>query len=316
MSNRKRDVFVGIDVSKARLDVCRLADGELASYAYDAQGLASLKAWLAEQPPTLIVLEATGGLETIVTAELAAAGLPVAVVNPRQVRDFARALGILAKTDAIDAVVLARFAQDVRPEARPLPGEKDREFADLVARRRQLVALQTAETNRLQQASSDVVAKSIKRLRESLTKQIATIERQLRERLRKSPLWREKDELLRSVYGVGDVTSRTLLAELPELGTLNRRQISSLVGVAPLNRDSGKWRGRRTIWGGRGSVRAALYMAALTARRAYPPIKSFYERLLHKGKTHKVAITACMRKLLTILNAILRTKTPCRLQPA
>jgi transposase len=309
-------IFVGIDVSQAQLDVARLPDGKAAHFTYDAVGLEALRGWLLEQSPSLIVLEATGGFETTVTVDLAAAGLPVVVVNARQVRDFARSIGRLAKTDAIDAAVLARFAQDVRPEARPLRSEQERELAELVTRRRQLVEWQTSESNRLKQARSRAVSKSIKNMLELLKKRIATVDRELEQQLRDSPVWREKDQLLRSVPGVGPVTSRRLLALLPELGRLSRRTIASLVGVAPINRDSGKMRGRRTTWGGRANVRAVLYMATLTASRANPAIRAMYQRLTQRGKAPKLALTACMRKLLTVLNAILKTNTPCRFPSA
>lgn len=316
MSNRTGSVFVGIDVSKDHLDVCRLPGNQVTQFSYDLAGVAALKSWLGEQPPALIVLEATGGLETNVVAELAAEGLPVVVVNPRQVRDYARALGRLAKTDAIDAVVLARFAQDVRPQIRTLPSEEERNLGELIARRRQLVDLRTAESNRLKQARSRSVWKDVKGMLETLDKKIRSVEREIEKQLHHNPVWRERDQLLQSVPGVGDVTSRTLLAELPELGRLNRRQIASLVGVAPINRDSGKLRGKRTVWGGRASVRAVLYMATLTARRCYAPIKALFERLVQHGKPRKLALTACMRKLLTILNAILKTNQSCRLKTA
>jgi transposase len=317
MTTGSQNVWIGIDVCKARLDVHRLPDGAAAAFDYDEAGLKRLLVWLTELPPTLVVLEATGGIETLVVAELAARGLPVVVINPRQVRDFARALGRLAKTDEIDAAVLARFAQDVRPPLRTLPSEEERYLADLIARRRQLVEMQTAETNRLKQTRSGKIAKNIRTSLEFIGKHLERIERELSEQLQNSPVWRENDELLRSVPGVGDVTSRTLLAELPELGRLSRRAIASLVGVAPINRDSGKLRGRRTTWGGRASVRATLYMAAMAARRCYPPIRQFFTRLVQHGKPRKLALIACMRKLLTILNAIVRTQTPCRLtQPA
>lgn len=316
MSYAAGSVFVGIDVSKAHLDVCRLPDSQAARFVYDSAGLAALKVWLAEQPPALIVLEATGGLETNVVAELAANGLPVVVVNPRQVRDYARAIGRLAKTDAIDAAVLARFAHDVRPQVRPLPTEEERNLGEWIARRRQLVDLRTAESNRLKQVRSRSVWKDVKGMLETLDKRIRSVEREIEKQLHRSPVWREKDQLLQSVPGVGDVTSQTLLVELPELGTLNRRQIASLVGVAPINRDSGKLRGKRTVWGGRAAVRAVLYMATLAARRCYPPITALFERLVQHGKPRKLALVACMRKLLTILNAIARTNQPCRTQPA
>jgi transposase len=268
-------------------------------------------------PPTLVVLEATGGLECVIVAELATAGVPLVVVNPRQVRQFAGALGRLAKTDKIDAQVLARFAQDVRPAVRPLPSENERELAELVARRRQLIELRTAESNRLKQTGSVKVRRNIEHTLKFLDKQLQTFDDELDHQIKDSPVWREKDELLRSVPGVGPSTSRTLLAELPQLGECSRREIASLVGVAPLNRDSGKFRGQRTIWGGKATVRSVLYMATLTAVKYYPPLKAVYNQLRDRGKKPKVAIVACMRKLLTILNTILKTKTPCRLtQPA
>jgi transposase len=316
MSYDAGSICVGIDVSKDRLDVNRFPDNQAAQFGYDAAGFAGLKLWLSQQPPALIVLEATGGLEVGVVAELAAEGLPVVVVNPRQVRDYARALGCLAKTDAIDAAVLARFAHDVRPQIRPLPSEEERNLGELVARRRQLVDSRTAESNRLKQARSRTVCKDIKGMLEMLDKKIRRVEREIEKQLHQSPVWRERDQLLRSVPGVGNVTSRTLLVELSELGTLNRRQIASLVGVAPINRDSGKLRGKRTVWGGRASVRAVLYMATLAARRCYAPVRALFERLVQHGKPRKLALVACMRKLLTILNAILRTNQPCRLQSA
>jgi transposase len=316
-STATNNVFVGIDVSKRRLDVCRLPERHSRAFDNDRLGIQSLVAWLAEAPPTLIVLEATGGLERLLVAELATAGLPVVVVNPRHVRQFAGALGKLAKTDRIDAEILARFAEAVRPQIRPLPDEKQRELAELIARRRQLVEFQTAESNRLQQAATLKVKRSIEKSLKFAEKQLTMLDQQLDEQLQQSPVWREKDELLRSVPGVGPRTSRTLLAELPELGKCSRRQIASLVGVAPLNRDSGLFRGRRTTWGGRATVRSALYMATLTAVKHHPPLKVVYQRLRLQGKKPKVALVACMRKLLILLNVILKTKTPCRRpQPA
>lgn len=316
-TNVNENVSVGIDVSKGQLDVCRLPGDHRAQFNNDSAGVKQLLAWLAQHPPTRIVLEATGGLERLVVAELSMAEMPVVVVNPRQVRQFAGALGILAKTDQIDAHVLARFAQDVRPPIRPLPDEKARELAELVARRRQLVGLHTAESNRLKQAVALKVKRNIQQTLKFLEKQLAAIDDELDRQIKQCPRWQEKNELLQSVTGVGDRTARTLLAELPELGNCSRRQISSLVGLAPLNRDSGKFRGQRTTWGGRATVRSALYMATLSAVRHYQPLKDFYSRLRLKGKKAKVALVACMRKLLTILNAILKTKTPCRsYQPA
>lgn len=309
-------VFVGIDVSKDCLDVCRLPDGAVDQFVNDRTGIKALLGWLLQAPPALVVLEATGGLERHVVAELAVSGVPVVVVNPRQVRQFAGALGKLAKTDRIDAAVLARFAQDVRPEIRPLKSEKGQELAALVARRRQLIDLRSGESNRLSRASSVKVKRNIEHTLRFLDKQLKAIDDELDQQLKESPLWREKDELLRSVPGVGPVTSRTLLAELPQLGQCSRREIASLVGVAPLNRDSGKFRGQRATWGGRATVRSALYMATLSAIKHHPPLKAVYQRLREQGKKAKVALVACMRKLLIILNVILKTKTPCRLQPA
>ena len=302
--------FVGIDVSLRQLDVHLLPEERRFSLANDSPGIQELVQELKMRPVTLIVLEATGGYEVAVAAELAAAGLPVAVVNPRQVRDFARAAGILAKTDRIDARVLALFAQHMRPVIRPFPSENERLLQELVARRRQLVAMHTAESNRLQQARARDVQNSIRKLLDAIKKQLDHLEKQIAALVNKASAWREKDQLLQSVPGVGPTVSRTLVAELPELGTLGRHQIASLVGVAPRNRDSGKWRGRRTVGGGRAGVRAILYMAALTATRFNPVIKVFYHRLLRAGKPAKVALTACMRKLLVILNTIVAQNSP------
>lgn len=308
-----KGVFVGIDVSKDRLDVCRLPSGERQAFVHDRSGIQTLLAWLTEAPPALVVLEATGGYERDVVSELAAASVPVVAVNPRQVRQFAGALGILAKTDCIDAAVLARFAQDVRPEVRHIPQEKERELSEVVARRRQLVELRTAELNRLKQAASLKVKRSIEHSLKFVDKQLKDLDDQLDKHIRESPIWREKDVLLRSVPGVGPQTSRTLVAELPQLGRCSRREIASLVGVAPFNRDSGKYRGNRTTWGGKAAVRSALYMATLSAIKYHPPLVTVYQRLRAQGKKAKVAIVACMRKLLIILNTILKTQTPCRI---
>jgi transposase len=261
--------------------------------------------------PTLIVLEATGGMEIPLTSALATAGLPVVVVNPRQVRDFAKASGHLAKTDALDAQVLAQFAEVMRPQPRPLPDAEARALAALLTRRRQLVEMLTAEKNRLLSAPSPIRT----RLRTHITwleRELQSTNTALAEAIRQSPVWREKDELLRSVPGVGPVLTSTLLASLPELGTLTHKQIAALVGVAPLNRDSGTLRGRRTVWGGRAQVRAVLYMGAIVAARFNPVIRVFYQRLQRAGKAKKVALTACMRKLLTILNAMLKHRMPWR----
>jgi transposase len=306
-------LYVGIDVSKQRLDVA-LGSGELVQVAYDETGLHSLVARLAALAPALIVLEATGGLQLRLAGELAAAALPVAVVNPRQVRDFARATGLLAKTDRLDAAILARFAEAVRPEPRPLGDAQSQELKALVARRRDLIAMRTAEKTRLGQAQAPRVRASMADIIAALDAQIVSLDKDLERTVKTSPLWRQAENLLRSVPGVGPTLARTLLAELPELGQLTRRQIAALVGVAPLARDSGLMRGRRTIWGGRASVRHVLYMATLTAVRTAGPIGLTYRRLRAAGKAAKVALVACMRKLITLLNAILRDRTPY--QPA
>ena len=297
---------VGIDVSKRQLDVID-TDSELHwSVPNDPDGHARLRQRLEELRPHVIVIEATGGYERAAVGELAAAGLPVVVVNPRQVRDYARAIGRLAKTDAIDALVLAQFGAAVKPEIRPLPDEASKTLQELIARRRQLVAMRTAESNRLKQAHAAKVRKSVKRILAALEKQLEMIDDDLDGCIRDSPVWREKYDLLTSVPGIGPHTARALLAELPELGRASRQQIAALVGVAPLNRDSGAMRGRRTTWGGRAAVRSALYMATLVAVRYNPRLRPVYEQLLARGKRKKVALTACMRKLITILNAMLR----------
>lgn len=310
--NRAGECFVGIDVAKAQLDVCLLPGGETFQVANDAGGIASLVEQLITRQPTLIVLEATGKYETNAVVEFAAAGLSVVVVNPRQVRDFARAIGVLAKTDRIDAAVLARFARDVRPPIRRLPSEKQRFLQELVARRQQLVTMHGAESNRLKQTRSKDVKRSVQKMLKTLRQQLDQVQQQLREAIQNCECLKAKDELLQSVPSVGTVVSQTLLIELPELGQLNRRQIASLVGVAPLNRDSGKMRGKRMICGGRASVRSVLYMAALVGMRCNPIIRSFYQRLRDAGKPAKVALTACMRKLLTILNTMVANNTPWR----
>ena len=258
----------------------------------------------------LIVLEATGGFETTVAGTLCAAGLPLAVVNPRQIRDFARATGRLAKTDALDAAVIAHFADAVRPEPRPLPDAQARTLGELVTRRRQIVEMMAVERGRRKRLTSRRMIKSVDRLLKALQRELSDLEEDLDDTVRGTPAWRETEDLLKSVPGVGDVTARTLIADLPELGTLDRKKIAALVGVAPFNRDSGTLRGKRTIWGGRANVRAALYMAALVASRHNPVLRRFYQRLVQAGKPKKVALTAVMRKLLTILNAIVRDQNP------
>jgi transposase len=303
------EAFVGIDVSKAALDVGVLSPEQFWTIPNDEAGCRSLAERLQTLSPTLIVLEATGGFETLAAATLAAAGLPVVVVNPRQVRDFAKATGTLAKTDRLDARVLALFAQRVRPAVRPLKDTQSRELEALFTRRHQLVEMLTMEKNRLSLAAAPV-RKDLKAHIIWLVKRLKDVDGELKALIQDSPVWREKDDLLQSAPGVGPVASVALLAQLPELGTLNRRQIGALVGVAPLNNDSGQYKGQRHVWGGRAVVRAVLYMATLAAIRCNPSIKAFYQRLRAAGKKPKVAIVACMRKLLTILNAMLKSKTP------
>lgn len=299
------ETYIGIDVAKAQLDVAVRPTGENWQVATDLQGITQLQERLQELAPTLIVLEATGGLELPLVGALGAAGLPVVVVNPRQVRDFARALGRLAKTDALDAQVLAHFGEAAKPQLRPLADSQTQELKALVARRRQVVEMLVAEKNR-QRRTLPRVQQRIARHLKVLEQELAELDRDLGQLLRQSPLWREQEDLLRSVPGIGPTLAATLLAQLPELGSLGRRQIAALAGVAPLNRDSGTLRGKRTTWGGRASLRAALYMATLAATRWNPAIRAFYLRLCGTGKAKKVALTACMRKLLCILNAMLK----------
>ena len=301
--------FVGIDVAKAQWDIAVRPSGERWAVPNDAGGVVTLVEQLQALHPTLRVLEATGGLERAAPAAWATAGLPVVVVHPRQARDFARATGQLAKTDALDARALAHFADVIRPTPRPLPDAPTQELRALLGRRQQLIVRRTAEQNRLA-GTSERLTKDITEHITWLNARIATLDDDLETLLRASPLWRENDDLLQSAKGIGPVCARTLLLELPELGTLNRHQIAALVGVAPLNCDSGTLRGRRMIWGGRAHVRTVLYMGTLVATRYNPQIKAFYERLLAAGKVKKVALTACMHKLLTILNAMLKHRTP------
>ena len=305
-----KKVFIGIDIAKDTIDISVLPSGESWTVGTTPTELPETVDRLAALKPTNIVMEATGGYETRLAASLATAGLPVAVVNPRQVRDFARALGILAKTDAIDAHVLALFAEKVQPECRPLPTDDERALKELLTRRRQLVDMRTAESNRRQHIVSKQVYESITTLIESINHELDVIEREIDNRIKASPVWRAKDKLLQSVPGIGKTTASMLIAALPELGHLNRRQIASLAGLAPMNRDSGTFRGRRMITGGRALIRAGLYMPILSAVRYNPKIKPFYDRLIAAGKLEKVAITACMRKLLTMLNAIVRENEP------
>lgn len=295
-------------MSTVHLDTAVLPSRQVRQFNNDAQGIGQLVEWLTTVQPSGVVLEATGALEIPLAAELELAALPVSIVNPRQVRDFARAVGKLAKTDTIDALVLARFAQAVRPPRRPLPDAKARELRGLVDRRRQLIEMLTSERNRLRTAPERLQPQIDEHIR-WLSSKIEELAKDLDELIRSTPIWRTREDLLRSVPGVGPVLCSTLIAYLPELGTLSRGQIAALVGVAPLNRDSGSFRGKRTVWGGRAHVRATLYMAALVATRYNPVIRAFYHRLCAAGKAKKVALTACMRKLLVILNSMLKHHT-------
>jgi len=306
--------FIGIDVAKDRLDLHTRPGGEVFAVARDSNGLAMLVERLQRLAPALVALEATGGYETVVASALGAAQLPLAVVNPRQIRDFARATGKLAKTDRIDAAAIAHFAEAVRPPARPLADAEARALGELVARRRQVIEMIIAERHRRRMASQRRVIRAIERHLALLQAELSELEGDIDDAIRKSPAWQADADLLVSVPGVGKVTLRTLIAELPELGHLNRRKIAALVGVAPINRDSGTLRGRRTIAGGRPAVRTALYMAALVASRANPVIAAYYAKLRAAGKTGKQALVACMRRLVVILNAILRDRKPW--QPA
>jgi transposase len=303
-------MFVGIDVAKDRLDVHLRPADEAFSVARDGEGIEELAKRLSAAAPALVVLEATGGFETIVAAGLAAAGLPVAVVNPRQIRDFARATARLAKTDRLDAAVIAHFAEAVKPPPRPLGDAQSRLLGELMARRRQLIEMIGAESNRRRMLTARRTLKSVDRVLATLKAQLEQIDDDIDITIRATPAWREAEDLLISVPAVGPTIARTLIAELPELGRLDRRQIAALTGVAPFNRDSGTLRGRRTIAGGRPVVRAALYMSVLVSIRRKLPLAATYHRLRAAGKPAKVAIVACMRKLVTILNAILRDKKP------
>jgi transposase len=302
--------FVGIDVSKDRLDVHVLPWQQAFAVARDGEGLDWLVGKLRALAPALVVLEATGGFEITVAAALAGAGLPLAVVNPRQIRDFARATGRLAKTDALDAQIIALFAERIRPEPRPIAAAEVQVLAELVARRRQLIEMIGMESNRRRQARTPKVRRTLEATLKTLEAQLTELDREIDGAVRGSPAWRAADDLLTSVPGIGNITARTLIAELPELGRLDRRRIAALVGVAPFNRDSGQMRGHRTIAGGRTAVRNVLFMATLTAIRWNPVIKAHYAQLTERGRPKKVAIIACMRRLLGILNAIIRTASP------
>jgi len=302
--------FVGIDVSKDFLDLHARPTGEAVRAANDPDGVASIATRAVALGAALVAIEATGGYEHPVAAALAAAGVPVAVVNPRQVRDFAGATGRLAKTDALDAAVLAHFAEAVRPDPRPLPDADTRRLAELLDRRRQLSGMRTMESNRLAQATDRAVRRDIEDHLRWLDGRMDRADRDLAAAVEASPVWRANDDLLRSIKGIGPVVSRTLLAEFPELGTLTRQQVAALAGVAPVNRDSGRRAGRRFIAGGRAGVRTAVFQAALSARRHNPPLKAFADRLAAKGKAAKVVLIAVARKLLVIANAVLRDRRP------
>lgn len=301
--------FVGIDVAKKQWDVCLNSTGKVCKFTADEPGLQRLRDLLQPLGRCLIVVEASGGYEQRLAAELSEAGHDVARVNPRQVRDFARSLGRLAKTDRIDAQVLALYAAKIQPRPCEKISEKQAELGDLLARRRQLTQMKASEQTRLHQVRVAKVRKSVSHMLDQLRDQIRLVDTEIAQLIQDDDDWRQRAERLTSVPGVGDVTSRTLVAELPELGRLNRQQIASLVGIAPLNRDSGQFRGRRSIWGGRANIRAALYMATLVARRHNPVIRQFADRLTGAGKPFKVVLTACMRKLLIILNTMIRNGT-------
>lgn len=303
--------YVGIDVSKDRLDVHVLPQAEAFAVSRDGKGLAELVERLRPLASTAIAVEATGGFETVVAAGLAGAGLPVVVVNPAQIRAFATALGKRAKTDPIDAAVIARFVEATRPQVRSLPDEQTQLLADLVARRRQIVEMIGAERQRLKRASTQA-AKSIQRLLKALEKELASVNRDIDDHVRGSPAWAAAEDLLTTVPGVSSVTARTLLAEMPELGTLDRRQIAALAGLAPWTRQSGQWRGKSFIGGGRPAVRSALFVAAMVAGQHNPVLRDFRQQLIARGKAKKTALIAVARKLLTILNAIIRDQQPWR----
>jgi transposase len=308
--------YLGIDVSKARLDVHDIEAQTDAMFSNDETGITALVGHVRTLAPQLIVLEATGGLERALVATLLAAHLPAVVVNPRQVRDFARASGRLAKTDRIDARVLAQFARAIRPTQRPLPDEAAQAFADQLTRRRQLVEMLAMEKNRLKQVPNKLVRQDLRKHIEWLQNRLRASEGELRQAVEDSPAWQARRDLLAEVKGIGEVTVLTLIGLLPQLGHLDRKQIAALVGVAPFNRDSGTLRGKRTVWGGRAAVRQVLYMATLSAVRCNPVLKTFYTRLRTNGKAAKVALVACMRKLLTILNAMMRDGRPWNPQHA
>lgn len=303
-------ITVGIDVAKDRLDVAVRPSGEVFMAQRDAAGIEKLIGRLLQLAPNIVALEATGGYETITAAAFAAAGLPVVVVNPAQIRAFAKAIGQRAKTDPIDAAVIAHFAEATKPAIRPLPDEETRLLGDLVARRRQIIEMIVAERQREKRATANSLKKSIARLVKALEKELTSADTDIAGAMRASPVWREKEDLLSSVPGVGPAIARTLIAELPELGRLNRKEIASLAGLAPFTRQSGQWRGKSFIGGGRTSVRTVLFMGALVAKKHNPVLKIFFDRLVAAGKPKMVALIAVARKLLTILNAVLRDQKP------
>lgn len=309
--NTNTAIYVGIDVSKATLDVAARPIDQHMTVDNSVEGIGALIASLKDFKPELVVMEATGGYQMLAASLITAAGIPIAVVNPRQVRDFAKSTGKLAKTDKLDAYVLAHYAEAIKPEPKPLGDDNQQKLAAIIARRRQVIEMITAEKNRLKSAHVSIQS-AIKSHIEWLEASLKKIDKEMSDFIKTTPVWREKDELLQSVPGVGNVVSTTILADLPEIGTVTNKQIAALVGLAPLNRDSGTMRGKRMVWGGRAHVRSSLYMATLTAIRCNPTIKVFYDRLLESGKKHKVAMTACMHKLLTILNAIVKSCTPWR----
>lgn len=304
-----KTIYVGIDISKDYLDVSVIPTGEKRQYPNDQEGIHKLVPWLKKLPAELVVMEPTGGYEAPVAAALSSRHVPVAIVNARQIKEYARATGKVAKTDAIDALVMAEFAASVKPQPRPLREGEGKDIKAMVRRRRQILEMITAERNR-QEIAGESLKIGIQAHIDWLKKELDGLDRVLRERIEGSPVWRVKDNLLQSIPGVGKVLSATILAELPELGKLNRRQIAALVGVAPYNRDSGRMRGKRTIWGGRATIRKVLYMAALAGTIFNPVIRELYRRLVGKGKAKKVALVACMRKLLTIMNAIIKYEKP------
>jgi len=304
----KSELFIGIDVSKSELEMAARPEGKAMTFANTEDGIAFLIDFLKPLCPSLVVLEATGGLEISLVNALAIKEIPVVVVNARQVRDFAKAIGRLAKTDRIDAEVIAQFAETLRPPVRPLKDEETQRLHALNSRRRQLVGMIRSEQNRLSSAPK-WTQKEIQNHLRWLRKALGKIDKDIADLIKGSPMWREKEAILRSFKGVGPVTSASLLAGVPELGSINSKPLSALIGVAPLNRDSGQWRGKRAVWGGRDNVRSVLYMATMSAIRFNPIIASFYKKLTAAGKPHKVAMTACMHKTLVILNSMIKNKT-------